>query len=127
MRDRQTCIDCGKKSPETETNYTLISAQFGWRLSRRRAENGEFVVEWRCPDCWRNHKKKTDEPGSGTQGKTIPDGPPGAKAIPERSGTLPSATRAPAAKSSRPPAAPTRPSKPPSSAPANPASRPRRP
>jgi Mrp family chromosome partitioning ATPase len=26
VRDRQTCVGCGKKSPETETNYTLISA-----------------------------------------------------------------------------------------------------
>ena len=64
MRDRQTCIDCGKMSPETETNYTLISAQFGWRLSRRKTEDGSFVVEWRCAECWRDHKKKTqpDEP-----------------------------------------------------------------
>jgi hypothetical protein len=58
VRDRQTCIDCGKVSPETDTNYTLISAQFGWRLSRRRAPGGDFVVEWRCAECWRDHKKK---------------------------------------------------------------------
>jgi hypothetical protein len=79
MRDRQTCIDCGKKSPETETNYTLISAQFGWRLTRRREPNGDFVVEWRCPDCWRAHKKRLDEAPSsaqGTQGKSIPDRAP---------------------------------------------------
>ncbi len=66
MRDRQTGIDCGKQSPETETNYTLISSQFGWRLTRRRLDNGEFVIEWRCPDCWRAHKKKQDEPPSST-------------------------------------------------------------
>ncbi len=71
MRDRQVCIDCGKQSPETETNYTLISAQFGWRLTRRRGDNGDFVVEWRCPDCWRAHKKKTDEAASSTNGKTV--------------------------------------------------------
>jgi hypothetical protein len=65
MRDRQTCIGCGKQSPETETNYTLISAQFGWRLTRRRTEAGEFAIEWRCPECWRDHKKKTqDDPSS---------------------------------------------------------------
>lgn len=57
MRDRQTCIGCGKKSPETETNYTLISAQFGWRLTRYRNPEGAIVIEWRCPACWREYKK----------------------------------------------------------------------
>jgi len=57
MRDRQTCIGCGKKSPETETNYTLISAQFGWRLTRYRNPEGIIVIEWRCPSCWREYKK----------------------------------------------------------------------
>jgi hypothetical protein len=67
MRDRQTCIGCGKKSPETETNYTLISAQFGWRLTRYRNADGTIVIEWRCPTCWREYKKaKGDAAGSGT-------------------------------------------------------------
>ena len=57
MRDRQTCIGCGKKSPETETNYTLISAQFGWRLTRYKDHDGTIVIEWRCPTCWREYKK----------------------------------------------------------------------
>ncbi len=57
MRDRQTCIGCGKKSPETETNYTLISAQFGWRLTRYKDPDGTIVIEWRCPTCWRDYKK----------------------------------------------------------------------
>jgi hypothetical protein len=57
MRDRQTCIGCGKKSPETETNYTLISAQFGWRLTRYKNAEGAIVIEWRCPSCWREYKK----------------------------------------------------------------------
>lgn len=57
MRDRQTCIGCGKKSPETETNYTLISAQFGWRLTRYKDTDGSVVIEWRCPTCWREYKK----------------------------------------------------------------------
>jgi hypothetical protein len=65
MRDRQTCIGCGKKSPETETNYTLISAQFGWRLTRFRTPAGAIVIEWRCPACWREYKKaKGDSPGT---------------------------------------------------------------
>ena len=118
MRDRQTCIDCGKKSPETETNYTLISAQFGWRLSRRRADNGEFIVEWRCPDCWRTHKKKSEEAPSGSSGRTIPD----------RTATLPSNTRSPVARSNPPPSSqPRSSSKPPTSAPPASPTRTRRP
>src|SRR5689334_10921552 len=58
MPDRQTCIDCGALSPETETNYTLISSQFGWRLSRTRMPDGTFVVEWRCPSCWKEFKQR---------------------------------------------------------------------
>jgi hypothetical protein len=57
MRDRQTCVGCGKKSPETETNYTLISAQFGWRLTRYKSADGSLVIEWRCPSCWREYKR----------------------------------------------------------------------
>jgi len=57
VRDRQTCVGCGKKSPETETNYTLISAQFGWRLTRYRGADGSLVIEWRCPSCWREYKR----------------------------------------------------------------------
>ncbi len=57
MRDRQTCIGCGKKSPETDTNYTLISSQFGWRLTRTVVGDGTTLVEWRCPHCWAEYKK----------------------------------------------------------------------
>jgi hypothetical protein len=66
MRDQQTCIECGKLSPETETNYTLISAQFGWRLTRRKDDNGMFIVEWRCPECWRDHKDKVGDSNTNT-------------------------------------------------------------
>jgi hypothetical protein len=107
MRDRQTCIDCGKQSPETETNYTLISAQFGWRLTRRKTESGDFVVEWRCPDCWRKHKQKQleDVPSSGSPERMTP--------------------RTPAPRSSRPPPpSSARPSKAPAAAPGVPRKRP---
>jgi len=70
MRDRQVCIGCGKKSPETETNYTLISAQFGWRLTRYRDAEGNIVIEWRCPNCWRDYKKTKGEPASGPSGSS---------------------------------------------------------
>jgi hypothetical protein len=93
MRDRQTCIDCGKLSPETETNYTLISAQFGWRLARRRTETGEFVAEWRCAECWREHKKKT-------QGEESPSGPERAA---ERRSSIPKAQVGAPSRSTPPP------------------------
>ncbi len=51
--DGEVCVGCGKKSPKTETNYTLISARYGWRLSRSRRLDGTYDVQWRCPDCWR--------------------------------------------------------------------------
>ena len=55
--DSRSCADCAKEAPETETDYTLISSQFGWRLSRRGMVDGTYVVEWRCPECWREYKK----------------------------------------------------------------------
>jgi len=55
--DSQTCVTCGKRAPDTETNYTLISAQFGWRLTRYKGPDGSLVLEWRCPACWREYKR----------------------------------------------------------------------
>ncbi len=57
MVDRPTCIACGAHAPNTDTNYTLISATFGWRLTRRAVlPDGTRAVEWRCPSCWSTHK-----------------------------------------------------------------------
>jgi hypothetical protein len=53
----QTCVGCGKNAPETDTNYTLISAQFGWRLTRVKRTDGSVALEWRCPTCWRDYKR----------------------------------------------------------------------
>jgi hypothetical protein len=53
---RQTCADCGETPPATETNYTLISARHGWRLSRSVDEHGQKVMKWRCPDCWKKFR-----------------------------------------------------------------------
>ena len=88
VRDRQTCVGCGKKSPETETNYTLISAQFGWRLTRYKSNEGTLVVEWRCPTCWRDYKRAkavvADEPASSRPSQIAPPSqPPGPAAIPK--------------------------------------------
>ncbi len=54
--ERATCTDCGERAPETNTNYTLISTNFGWRLTRRTLPDGTKIGEWRCPTCWRAHK-----------------------------------------------------------------------
>jgi hypothetical protein len=54
--DRQTCADCGAQPPPTETNYTLISARHGWRLSRAITPSGVKVMKWRCPECWRKYR-----------------------------------------------------------------------
>ena len=50
------CADCGQPPPATETNYTLISARHGWRLSRSVEPNGQKVMKWRCPECWRKYR-----------------------------------------------------------------------
>jgi hypothetical protein len=56
MAQPQTCFDCGKIAPQTQTSYTLISSAHGWRVSREKNENGEFVARWRCADCWKKMK-----------------------------------------------------------------------
>jgi hypothetical protein len=53
-----TCVDCGTTSPLTETNYTLISARHGWRLTLGQDENGVRIMQWRCPTCWAKHRKE---------------------------------------------------------------------
>jgi hypothetical protein len=91
--ERQTCADCGKDSPETETNYTLISAQFGWRLTRAYTDDG-LVVEWRCPECWREHKRKRGTvTAGGTEDRRSVPPPSGAS-----SSVTPAAREAPAPK-----------------------------
>jgi len=104
MPDRQTCIDCGGLSPETETNYTLISSQFGWRLTRTRLPNGTFVVEWRCPVCWKGYKQRklaaeearragrTPSPVPAPSTRPLPSFP---STIPPSSGPPPSSRRRP--------------------------------
>jgi hypothetical protein len=53
-----TCVDCGTTSPVTETNYTLISARHGWRLTLGTDDQGSRVMLWRCPTCWARHRKE---------------------------------------------------------------------
>ena len=55
--EAQVCVDCACTSPKTNTDYTLISAQHGWRLARERDASGRVALAWRCPECWRRRKE----------------------------------------------------------------------
>lgn len=68
MREQQTCVGCNARAPQTETNYTLISSQHGWRLTRKRGPDGP-IVEWRCPTCWAAYKQR-GEAGARPSGRT---------------------------------------------------------
>src|SRR5437868_622275 len=59
------CVGCSKSVPETPQDYTPISARFGWRLTRRAGDDGRYVAEWRCPECWSLFKGNKDTPSSG--------------------------------------------------------------
>jgi hypothetical protein len=61
MSERPACVDCRAIAPETNTSHTLISASFGWRLTRRQLPDGKFAAEWRCASCWRKHKESLAE------------------------------------------------------------------
>jgi hypothetical protein len=77
--DTQTshqCVGCRAWSPPTETEHTLISAQHGWRLTRRFDDAGTMVVEWRCPACWARYKQRknmTATPLDGVPAARLPD------------------------------------------------------
>jgi hypothetical protein len=72
MPDHPTCIDCQTPAPSTTTSYTLISASFGWRITRKTAADGSRQVEWRCPRCWRAYKSGGSANASREQGLTEP-------------------------------------------------------
>ena len=77
MRERQTCVGCRKQSPETDTEYTLISAQFGWRLTRKRGAGDSYAIEWRCPTCWAAYKlRNAPSDASGVRPTGRPDSVP---------------------------------------------------
>ena len=56
-RSRSFCVDCAIPSPPTSTSYTLISAAFGWRLTREVNADGVTTMGWRCPSCWEAYKQ----------------------------------------------------------------------
>jgi hypothetical protein len=55
----QRCADCGIAAPRTETNYTLISARHGWRLTFQHTADGRREAVWRCPACWERFRRRT--------------------------------------------------------------------
>jgi hypothetical protein len=57
ISQRHCCDGCGASAPETNTDYTLISRSFGWRLTRRTLPNGALAMEWRCASCWKKYKE----------------------------------------------------------------------
>ncbi|WP_437288378.1 hypothetical protein [Sorangium sp. So ce406] len=58
QRVSHRCVDCSTPAPKTETNYTLISSRYGWRLTRTVDANGRRMMEWRCPSCYTRHRAK---------------------------------------------------------------------
>ncbi|HEY4104589.1 MAG TPA: hypothetical protein VGM44_11895, partial [Polyangiaceae bacterium] len=53
----RVCTGCRARAPRTESNYTLISAQHGWRLTTHLSKNGDRIAEWCCPTCWLAYRK----------------------------------------------------------------------
>ncbi len=56
--DKYVCIGCAKRIPEHETNSSLVTLKFGWRLRRGEDAKGGTKFEWRCPDCWQEYKAR---------------------------------------------------------------------
>ncbi|AUX39095.1 uncharacterized protein SOCE26_004770 [Sorangium cellulosum] len=56
QRPAQRCVDCSTPAPKTETNYTLISSRYGWRLTRTLDAHGRRMMEWRCPACYGRYR-----------------------------------------------------------------------
>jgi hypothetical protein len=78
MSDRPICVGCGAVAPDTDTNHTLISSTFGWRLTRRKSFDGTTLLDWRCAKCWKQLKVPAAKPADATmapRGAAIPPEP----------------------------------------------------
>ena len=53
----KVCSVCGVRAPETDSQYTLISSKYGWRLKREKYET-IYLLNWFCSDCWKKEKLK---------------------------------------------------------------------
>jgi hypothetical protein len=57
MNTFEICVNCRKRSPVAETDYTLIGPKHGWRLTRSKQADGSLRLDWRCPTCWLEYKR----------------------------------------------------------------------
>jgi hypothetical protein len=86
MLGRQTCVGCGRVSPETNGENTLTTS-FGWRLRRGMDDAGNSAVEWRCSNCWQRWKVQQGTPTSDAPSIVPPASvPTGSPPSPRRSG-----------------------------------------
>lgn len=53
------CEDCGTSAPFEPSGETTLTRE-GWRLSRR-VQGGVVVLEWRCPTCARERRRRALE------------------------------------------------------------------
>jgi hypothetical protein len=58
----RTCVACGSQAPTTETEYTLIGAKHAWRCKKAVTSDGNAVLEWFCPSCWKKVQAKLSAP-----------------------------------------------------------------
>jgi len=58
----RVCSWCGKAAPESETDKSLSSSEFGWRVTRKKLEDGSQEVAWHCPGCWSRLKESGGSP-----------------------------------------------------------------
>ena len=94
-RNQQICVGCRTRAPDTQTEYTLISSRFGWRLTRRIERDGTFAMEWRCPACWQRYKTERQLATTPTDGLPAYSGdvPPSSRRPSEPWDPTPGATR----------------------------------
>jgi len=72
---RQQCRDCGASPPPTQSNYTLISSQHGWRCVIAMNDQGEKITVWRCATCWAKHREQAKaNPGKSAGRMRTPTG-----------------------------------------------------
>jgi hypothetical protein len=68
--NEKRCVGCGVAAPQAETNYTLVSSRYGWRLTIVNDAAGRKSSELRCPTCWARHRlSRATLPGVGSQRK----------------------------------------------------------
>jgi hypothetical protein len=52
------CTDCRAVAPPADEDTTLISIAHGWRCVRGLTSAGRAKLDWWCPSCWAERRKK---------------------------------------------------------------------